>query len=331
MTTRTAYLEEIGGSAKRFDLGPNGSWRIGRGGHNEIILEAPLVSRNHAVIQGMTAGTYYLSDLGSQNGTFANNRPVTVPVQLRESDLIGIGGYTFAFRFVEPQPTAKPNQPEETAVPGKTAVHLLMKNITVLVVDMRGFTEIASEVNPIDLARMMSQYFRECGKVIQERDAWAQKYIGDAIMAVWVHDPDQPPQESLLAAVDALIQIQKIARDLQREFGLSQSVRVAAAINTGLASVGNLGSGSQADFTALGETVIKAFRLERITRDIGCEVALGFEAASVLERIAGKNFLAASAVHLKGFQSECSVYSADIRTLSVYLDAALMDGRLAAV
>jgi class 3 adenylate cyclase len=197
-------------------------------------------------------------------------------------------------------------------------VNLKLRMITVLVVDLRGFTEIAAGISTVQLAEMMRGYFREVGEVLERRGAWAQKYIGDAVMAIWVHEPRQP-QAPVMAAVDSLIRIQAIASGLQRRFQLEHAVRIGAGINTGFASIGNIGSSAFADYTALGETVIKAFRLEKCTRDVESEVVLGRETASELQQIAGHKFLTESKVLLKGYPDFCRVYATDVRKLVMEL------------
>ncbi len=62
---------------------------------------------------------------------------------------------------------------------------------------------------------------------------------------------------------------------MEAEFALPRPLRFGGAINTGLASIGNMGSGSSADFTALGDTVNKAFRLETASKELAADLVIG--------------------------------------------------------
>ena len=167
MSLSVAYLEQINEERRqKFDLKPEGVWRIGRGKHNSIDLKSETVSRNHAIIQAVEAGTYYLSDVGSQNGTFANRRPVTAPVQLHEGDHIAIGDCTFDFHQYQQQPEDFRGT-DSLSIVAETAVNLKLRMITVLVVDLRGFTEIAAGISTVQLAEMMRGYFREVGQILE--------------------------------------------------------------------------------------------------------------------------------------------------------------------
>lgn len=320
MNVSVAYLEQINEERQKFDLKPEGVWRIGRGKHNSIDLKSDTVSRNHAIIHAVEAGTYYLSDVGSQNGTFANRKPVTSPVLLHEGDKISIGDCTFDFHQYRPQQDDYLSAMESPSMVVETALNLKLRMITVLVVDVRGFTGIAAGITAVQLAEMMRSYFREVGEMLEAKGVWAQKYIGDAVMAIWVHEPRQK-QSPVMAAIDSLARIQSIASGLQRRFKLSHPVRIGAGINTGFASIGNIGSSACADYTALGETVIKTFRLERCTREINSEVAVGRETATELQQIAGYKFLTESTMLLKGYSDLCQVYSTDVRTLVTKLSS----------
>jgi adenylate cyclase len=310
---KSAYLETVGSAPRQIELSSTRSLRIGRGAQNDINLDTSMVSRNHALIQPVDADTFYLYDLGSQNGTFANRRPVTSPLLLRAGDQINIADVSLVFHGASETASQSTT---ETGDMDRTTLRVMVKVITVLVVDLRGFTEIASEINAVHLAEMMGEYFRAVGAILKSRKASTQKYIGDAVMATWVHEADEHPSGPILVAVDALARIDRTASELQHRFKLRQPVRVAAGLNTGLASIGNIGGNVQADYTALGDTVNMAFRLEKVTRDIGFEVAIGNDTASVLERIAGRPFLTPTVAVLKGYADPCRIYGADIRTIT---------------
>src|SRR6266566_3905320 len=73
------------------------SWKLGRGNQSAIVLEDDLVSRNHAMIQRMDSGEYYLIDMGSRNGSFVNERRVSTPIALRDGDRLKVGNAQIIF------------------------------------------------------------------------------------------------------------------------------------------------------------------------------------------------------------------------------------------
>src|SRR6266581_4247841 len=90
-----------------------GNCSIGRAALNTLVLDAPKVSRLHAIVHSERAGAFWLVDLGSSNGTFLNKRRIHEPVRLRDNDQITIGGITFIFR----QAHDASDQPRSTVPP----------------------------------------------------------------------------------------------------------------------------------------------------------------------------------------------------------------------
>jgi len=136
------------------------------------------------------------------------------------------------------------------------------KEITVLFVDIRGFTAF-SEANPPDkVVSMVNRYLALTSRTIQEQGGTLDKYIGDATMAVFNAPNDLP--DHALRAVKAAWSMKLGAVDLQeeilRDYGVD--LQFGIGINTGIAVVGNMGSDFRMDYTAIGDTVNTAARLE---------------------------------------------------------------------
>jgi adenylate cyclase len=271
-TEATAFLELRANTGdRRFPLDERSVCRIGRSEQNTVVLVDDLVSRFHAMIHCMDGEAFYLTDLGSRNGTFLNNRRATTPTALQDGDRIQIGNHELFFRREAPDMTA----PEMPGV-RETVQFFALRLITVLVVDIRDFTGLTRELqDEAKLSQIISTFIREAGTILRECGATDQKYIGDAVMAIWQHAEPVPQRKEALPVLTAIARILSAVAKMQEQFGLSAPVRVGAGVNTGLASMGNLGSESAADYTALGDTVNKAFRLESATRETGCDVALG--------------------------------------------------------
>jgi adenylate cyclase len=318
VTTPIAYLEAtIGEEKRKFVIPSNAALRIGRSDTGGVVLNHPSVSRRHALLQRAEDNQYYLTDLGSSNGTFVNHGRVSSPVMLKSGDRITIGNYSLIF-VDEATGTVRTTSGESLI----TNVLFAPKLITVLVADIRDFTGLAQHMDAPLLSRVAGTLFRRAGKVLQERGAWGQKYIGDAVMAVWLHEGLGPEPAELLTVFEALSQLHEIAASLQSALGLSAPIRLGAGMNTGLASVGNVGSLANADYTALGDVVNMAFRLESATRELACDLAMGQETYHFLEASINPTGLVQHCnAKLKGYEHPMPAYTMPLAMLPALLKA----------
>src|SRR5207302_4522348 len=129
--------------------------------------------------------------------------------------IIGNHEFTFFQESIGPNTTA-----EKTEELQSTNILFAENLITVLVADIRDFTGLARRVEAGKLSQLTGTFFREAGKILKERGAWEQKYIGDAVMAVWLHKKREPEPRELLAVFDGICKLSKIAGGLQKQFGL---------------------------------------------------------------------------------------------------------------
>lgn len=274
-----AFLEfTIGAVSRKFVLEPGAVCQIGRDALSTIMLEDSQVSRKHAMVQHAPDGRIYLTDLGSRNGTWLNQRRVTSPVALSAGDRIAIGGAEL--RFHGPAP----GHSIHAAPQGATIVGFSQGLITVLVIDIRDFTGLSRRLPEARLSELVSTFMRESGVVLARQCAWGQKYIGDAVMAVWLHPAGSLSLEELLPVFRSLEGIVAIASGLHLTLGMDSPIRVGAGINSGMACIGNMGSDASADYTALSDAVNLAFRLESATKEIPEDVALGPGTYDYLEK-----------------------------------------------
>lgn len=137
-------------------------------------------------------------------------------------------------------------------------------NITVLFADIRGFTRL-SETLPLALVRgFLDSYFRLASGVFIRHDAIVDKLLGDGCMALFgapIARPDHPRQ-----AVEAAVELQKGVSQVTTGEAASTPLEVGIGINTGEALVGNVGAGHVKDWTAIGDTVNVAARLQSLAR-----------------------------------------------------------------
>lgn len=316
-----AYLEtQIDGRMQRFPLTETGVCRIGRSEKNDIVLSDDLTSRSHALLQRSGDGSFYISDLASSNGTLVNGARISRPVLLRDGYHINIGGYQFTFVQESLRPT--PPSEEIKDVGSSTTISFKNRLITVLVADIRNFTGLAQRLEPDKLSRLTATFFREGGKALSDRGAWEQKYIGDAIMAIWQHKRFEPEPHELLAVFEAICILTGIVSGLHYQFGLEAPIRIGVGVNTGLASVANLGTTAGSDYTALGDVVTMAFRLESASKQLGCDFVLGEGTYSFLAGQAERIF-ERCAVNIKGYDDPVTAYRAQLTSLSAVLEGLL--------
>jgi adenylate cyclase len=289
--------------------------RVGRDRANDLVLDEESVSRNHALVYSSETGVYYINDLGSSNGTFVNGARISFPTPLKDGDKIVFG--SFPIRFRHEQAPAPARMPAGAAA---TSVLFAQKLITVLVIDIRGFTVMAQRLDAATIAKITSALFREAGQVLQSRGAWGQKYIGDAVMAVWLHS-DAIASE-LTNVLAALASLAKIAAGLQGQFGLEFPIRIGAGINSGLGSLGNVGSAAVPDYTALGDAVNRAFRLESATKEVGLDVLIGGETYDLIVPFEGvRRILQSKPVNLKGYAEPVPAWGARFQDLLPAVEA----------
>ena len=152
------------------------------------------------------------------------------------------------------------------------------REITVLFSDVRGFTSISEALKPTELREYINDYLTRMSFII--RDEWQgtlDKYVGDEIMAFW----GAPIQESQHAvkAIKAGLKMQQEAKKMSAEFMLRNlpTLAIGVGINTGVVSVGDMGSKIRRAYTVLGDAVNLGARLEGLTKIYGVGVIVGQE------------------------------------------------------
>lgn len=265
------------GAQRHVPLGPLAVCRLGRAEHNDIVLNDAAASREHAMVRRDATGNTMLVDSGSRNGTTLNGRTVTAPARLKDGDTICIGRQELQFHDPAGAAEHMATQMPETTNLGIDATHFLNESslITVLVIDVRGFTSLSREIGEARISAVMTAVFRRAGALLDATGAWSQKFIGDAVMAVWRHQGDRVLSSELARVIALVGELDLLFAELTTRFDLPRPLAFGAAVNSGVAAVGNMGASGNADFTALGDTVNKTFRLESATKQLHCDVVLG--------------------------------------------------------
>ena len=138
--------------------------------------------------------------------------------------------------------------------------------MTVFFSDVRGFTTISESLSPEKLCELMNDYFTPMTKIVLDSKGVLDKYIGDAIMAFWGAPIDMPESADVAceASIKMLYALDKLRIDF-RQRGLPD-IDIGIGLNTGVMSVGNMGSGERFTYTVMGDSVNLGARLEGLTK-----------------------------------------------------------------
>lgn len=282
---------KTGSGDRQLSLVGGNYWTVGRGDDNNFVLPDRWISRNHAMLQSTDNGKFYLIDLGSRNGTFVNGRRVSVPVILHDGDLLTFG--QTELRFFSPVDASLAGDitlgGSRSRDATATAMLHVRQLISVMVVDIRDFTVMTRQTDEKIHSEAIGTWFRRAGEIIGQYGSWVDKYIGDAVMAVWIHGPEGADDASIAKILRAVSTLSTMTGQLHHQFPLPFPLRIGAGINTGYAMVGNAGSSDRPDYTALGDTVNAAFRLESSTKHLGLDVAMGETTYEYLQHIGSQN------------------------------------------
>ena len=153
------------------------------------------------------------------------------------------------------------------------------KYATFLFTDVRGFTSLSETLEPEDVTYIMNKALTAQQKAVQAHGGMVDKYIGDAMMAIFNAPLDLEHHEN--KAIDCAKDIQKNMEALNDELiekGI-KPVAIGIGINTGYAVIGNMGSEQRFDYTAIGDAVNTGARLESGTKDAGVDLLIGYNTA----------------------------------------------------
>ncbi len=163
------------------------------------------------------------------------------------------------------------------------------RTLTILFCDIRGFTTIAEDMkdDPEGLTTLVNRLLTPLSDAVLAQGGTIDKYIGDCLMAFWnapLEDPDHAIH-AVAAARDMLAALARVNGELEAEAKaagrLPRTLRIGIGINTGECIVGNMGSARRFDYSALGDAVNLASRLEGASKDYGIPLLLGERTAAL--------------------------------------------------
>ncbi len=159
------------------------------------------------------------------------------------------------------------------------------REITVMFADLSGFTALSGKVGPEELMEVTNTYLGLIVEAVETTGGYVDKFIGDAVMALWgapLPDPDHAANAAR-GALRALASVMRAKAEADRRGEPGYTVKIG--LNTGPAVVGNVGAARRYNYTAIGETVNVAARLEGVPEDYGCRIVIGpGTAAAVADR-----------------------------------------------
>ncbi|MEW6516320.1 MAG: adenylate/guanylate cyclase domain-containing protein [candidate division FCPU426 bacterium] len=179
--------------------------------------------------------------------------------------------------------------------------------VTVLFSDIRGFTTLSEELTPEAVVEKLNEYFQTWTDIIFKHDGTVDKFIGDAVMAIFgapvAHLDDAA--RAVRAAWDMREALEKLNKRWQEQG--RKTINIGVGINTGEAIVGNMGSHQAMGYTVIGDTVNLASRLESKTKDLSAFLLISestYEAVKELVEV--QSF---SDITVKGKAKSISVFA----------------------
>jgi class 3 adenylate cyclase len=178
------------------------------------------------------------------------------------------------------------------ADPNQASLGGTIREVTVLMADLRGFTPFSERSSPDQVVAMLNRYFGIAVPVVLEEGGTVVQFVGDAMMALF-NAPTRQPDHALRAARAGLALQHRIGAEAAEH---PEWPRFRVGINSGPALVGNIGSDEFRNFTAIGDTTNLAARLEA-TADVGQVVISGTTCALLGEAAIADSL---GPLHLKG-------------------------------
>ncbi len=158
------------------------------------------------------------------------------------------------------------------------ALRGVTKPVSVLFSDIRGFTTLSESRSPETLVSQLNEYFGQMVEKVLDQGGTLQKFIGDAIMAVWGDTHSLGLNTDCTNAVRAALQMRTALEELNKGWAGRDDrleLSIGVGINHGTVVVGELGHPRRMEFTVLGDGVNLAARLESATKQFGCDILVG--------------------------------------------------------
>lgn len=184
------------------------------------------------------------------------------------------------------------------------------RNVGVLFADIVGFTALAEQLPPRDIVTLLTGFHERCCRVVFAHDGTLDKYLGDGFMATFGGLKDDPEAASKAIRCALALQAEMDRWNVERLASGGTALTVAIGVHYGRVVVGNIGAANRLEHTVVGDTVNIASRLEHLTREVGCLIAVS-DACYVASAVSGphEGFDALGSVQLRGRKQPVDVHT----------------------
>ncbi|MDE2180361.1 MAG: CHASE2 domain-containing protein [candidate division NC10 bacterium] len=191
--------------------------------------------------------------------------------------------------------------------PDKLSVGSDRRRVTILFSDIRGFTSISERLPPEEVVDLLGEYLTAMSEIIFKHGGVIDKFIGDAIMALY--GVPLPYEDHAARAVRTAIEMQEQTSRLSPRWvaACGEPLKVGIGINTGEAVVGSMGSVQRLEYTAIGDTVNLASRLEGLTKDFETSIVISQETQQEISGLLDASPL--GQIKVKGRAAQVRVYA----------------------
>jgi len=279
-----------------------------------VLLLAVFIIRTLGLV-GTLIGTMALGSLTVFGGWYLITSNILIDVSYSLISLVLISVQEFWLRFneqyklrqqikkqfehyLDPKQVARlQNNPELLKLGGETRV------CTFLFTDVRGFTNLSEKLEPEQVTEIMNRVLTVQVECIQAHGGMVDKFIGDACMAIFNSPLDLDKHE--VRAVACARDMRTAMKYLQKD--LPEPIAIGIGVNTGKAVVGNMGSDTRFDYSAIGDAVNTAARLESATKEAGVDILIGESTYKKLPPGVGASFV--RNMKVKGKAKALKVYT----------------------
>jgi adenylate cyclase len=183
------------------------------------------------------------------------------------------------------------------------------RRVTILFSDIRGFTSLSEKLSPEEVVEMLRDYLTTMTEVVFKYGGTVDKYIGDAIMALYGAPFDQPnhAEQAVRTALEFQDQVKILSERWEAKCGVR--LRNGVGINTGDAVVGTIGSQQRLEYTAIGDTVNLASRLESLTKDFLSPIVISQTTYEEVKHLFYSRYL--GEVKVKGKEIPVKIYAVE--------------------
>lgn len=276
-----------------------------------VLLLAVLIIRTLGLV-GTLVGIVGLGTLTTVGGWYLITSNILIDVSYSVLSMILISVQEFYLRFneqfklrqlikkqfehyLDPRQVARlQNNPELLKLGGEK------RRCTFLFTDVRGFTNLSEKLKPEEVTSIMNKVLTVQVQCVQAHGGMVDKFIGDACMAIFNAPLDLDEHEK--RAVACARDMRTAIRMLQKE--LTEPIAIGIGVNTGEAVVGNMGSDTRFDYSAIGDAVNTAARLESATKEAGVDLLIG---ESTRKKVPEATFC--KKMYVKGKKNALKVYT----------------------